>query len=76
MGFESSDLTGVANLALRALQHQARQTDAAASSTVASPAPTQTDGNSGNTNNGGGSGSSPLLFFVALGFGVVFTNLW
>ncbi|KAH0116257.1 hypothetical protein KCU82_g23484, partial [Aureobasidium melanogenum] len=27
---------------------------------------------------GGGSGptSSPLLFFVALGFGVVFTNLW
>ncbi|KAL9623777.1 MAG: hypothetical protein Q9160_002008 [Pyrenula sp. 1 TL-2023] len=35
------------------------------------------------TSNGGGSGggssgptSSPLLFFVALGFGVVFTNLW
>ncbi|KAJ6109763.1 hypothetical protein N7486_001998 [Penicillium sp. IBT 16267x] len=30
-------------------------------------------------NSGGGSGSatsSPLLFFVALGFGVVFTNLW
>ena len=26
---------------------------------------------------GGGTGSSsPLLFFVALGFGVVFTNLW
>ncbi|KAK0624625.1 hypothetical protein B0T17DRAFT_590498 [Bombardia bombarda] len=24
----------------------------------------------------GGSSSSPLLFFVALGFGVVFTNLW
>jgi len=25
---------------------------------------------------GGGSPNSPLLFFVALGFGVVFTNLW
>ncbi|TKA82242.1 hypothetical protein B0A55_01684, partial [Friedmanniomyces simplex] len=25
---------------------------------------------------GGGPASSPLLFFVALGFGVVFTNLW
>lgn len=31
-----------------------------------------------NDNNGGNNGptSSPLLFFVALGFGVVFTNLW
>ncbi|KAF2271974.1 uncharacterized protein EI97DRAFT_386833 [Westerdykella ornata] len=28
------------------------------------------------SNNGGGPTSSPLLFFVALGFGVVFTNLW
>ncbi|KXX74940.1 hypothetical protein MMYC01_208511 [Madurella mycetomatis] len=40
-------------------------------------------GNDGNSNNnggggggGGGSNSSSLLFFVALGFGVVFTNLW
>jgi len=31
-------------------------------------------GNSGSGNQGGN--SSPLLFFVALGFGVVFTNLW
>ncbi|CAI7585688.1 unnamed protein product [Penicillium manginii] len=33
---------------------------------------------SGSSGGGGGSGatSSPLLFFVALGFGVVFTNLW
>jgi hypothetical protein len=42
----------------------------------ASPSPTQQQ----NGNNGGGGGggptSSPLLFFVALGFGVVFTNLW
>ncbi|KAF2634928.1 hypothetical protein P280DRAFT_493980 [Massarina eburnea CBS 473.64] len=28
------------------------------------------------TGGGGGPTSSPLLFFVALGFGVVFTNLW
>ncbi|KAK0730341.1 hypothetical protein B0H67DRAFT_596495 [Lasiosphaeris hirsuta] len=32
--------------------------------------------NNNNNNNSGGSNSSPLLFFVALGFGVVFTNLW
>ncbi|CAF9943669.1 MAG: hypothetical protein ALECFALPRED_000919 [Alectoria fallacina] len=42
--------------------------------TSASAAPTATSppANSG----GGGPTSSPLLFFVALGFGVVFTNLW
>ncbi|QDS67740.1 hypothetical protein FKW77_006032 [Venturia effusa] len=38
----------------------------------ASPSPTPT----GNGNGGSGNSSSPLLFFVALGFGVVFTNLW
>ncbi|KAK9414946.1 hypothetical protein SUNI508_10716 [Seiridium unicorne] len=32
--------------------------------------------NSGGGNNGSTGTSSPLLFFVALGFGVVFTNLW
>ncbi|EPE10088.1 ring-8 protein [Ophiostoma piceae UAMH 11346] len=42
------------------------------SSTIDSPSPTDTG--SGKSNNNGG--SSPLLFFVALGFGVVFTNLW
>ncbi|KAL1903604.1 hypothetical protein Sste5346_000233 [Sporothrix stenoceras] len=36
------------------------------------PSATTTTGGGG----GGGGGSSPLLFFVALGFGVVFTNLW
>ncbi|KXH34693.1 hypothetical protein CSAL01_08624 [Colletotrichum salicis] len=45
--------------------------------TTDNPTPT---GNSGNGGGGGGGGggstSSPLLFFVALGFGVVFTNLW
>ncbi|KAL8996124.1 MAG: hypothetical protein Q9188_006641 [Gyalolechia gomerana] len=38
----------------------------------ASPTPT----NNGNQSNNSGPTSSPLLFFVALGFGVVFTNLW
>lgn len=42
------------------------------SSTGAPPSATTTSGGGG----GGGGGSSPLLFFVALGFGVVFTNLW
>lgn len=44
--------------------------------TASGSLPTQTDppSNGGSTNNG--PTSSPLLFFVALGFGVVFTNLW
>ncbi|KAL8650585.1 MAG: hypothetical protein Q9210_003733 [Variospora velana] len=44
------------------------------SQTTSPPTPT----NTGNGGGGGNSGptSSPLLFFVALGFGVVFTNLW
>ncbi|QPG96012.1 hypothetical protein C2857_002892 [Epichloe festucae Fl1] len=37
--------------------------------------PSSTTKNNDNGNGNGGS-SSPLLFFVALGFGVVFTNLW
>ncbi|MCJ1313771.1 hypothetical protein MMC25_007451 [Agyrium rufum] len=41
---------------------------------TAQPSPTPT--NSGGGGGGGGGQSSPLLFFVALGFGVVFTNLW
>ncbi|KAK4550164.1 hypothetical protein LTR36_003131 [Oleoguttula mirabilis] len=44
------------------------------SSTATSAAATATPTQSGNK--GGGPTSSPLLFFVALGFGVVFTNLW
>lgn len=103
MAFDNLDLAGLANLAVRTLQHEVRQatSDAifsatsapdptlASSSTAPSltsafsdPAATPTDSggnNSGNGNgngNGSGQGSSPLLFFVALGFGVVFTNLW
>ncbi|KAF2750903.1 hypothetical protein M011DRAFT_396044 [Sporormia fimetaria CBS 119925] len=40
---------------------------------TASPSPSSGGGGGGG---GGGPTSSPLLFFVALGFGVVFTNLW
>jgi len=47
----------------------ATSTSSVGSSPTASPT-----GNPGN--NGGNGPSSPLLFFVALGFGVVFTNLW
>ncbi|KAK5133267.1 hypothetical protein LTR08_008001 [Meristemomyces frigidus] len=43
------------------------------SATSTSSAATATPSKS---NHGGGPTSSPLLFFVALGFGVVFTNLW
>ncbi|KAK3309923.1 uncharacterized protein B0T15DRAFT_17945 [Chaetomium strumarium] len=62
-------------------------THASLTSAVASPTDSSTlvngganpggGGNGGNNNsNGGGGNSSSLLFFVALGFGVVFTNLW
>lgn len=42
------------------------------SSAAAAPSTSPSSGGGG----GGGPTSSPLLFFVALGFGVVFTNLW
>ncbi|KAH6900268.1 hypothetical protein B0T10DRAFT_22124 [Thelonectria olida] len=44
------------------------------SATTSSEASASTTGSSDNKGNNGS--SSPLLFFVALGFGVVFTNLW
>lgn len=50
-----------------------------ASSSAASPSPTDTNasnGSPGNQQPQQSQNSSPLLFFVALGFGVVFTNLW
>ncbi|RVD82871.1 uncharacterized protein DFL_007282 [Arthrobotrys flagrans] len=43
-------------------------------SLVTSTIPSAT--NSPSSGGGGGTQNSPLLFFVALGFGVVFTNLW
>ncbi|KAK8122372.1 hypothetical protein PG984_011042 [Apiospora sp. TS-2023a] len=45
------------------------------SPTSAVPSPLST-GDTNNNNPQSGATSSPLLFFVALGFGVVFTNLW
>ncbi|RDW73237.1 hypothetical protein BP6252_07144 [Coleophoma cylindrospora] len=45
----------------------------ATTSSVAAASPTNTQGSGGGSS---GPTSSPLLFFVALGFGVVFTNLW
>ncbi|KAI8939839.1 hypothetical protein NX059_003577 [Plenodomus lindquistii] len=46
-------------------------------STSATPSATALPPPQGNQNtNSNGPTSSPLLFFVALGFGVVFTNLW
>ncbi|KAI8623734.1 hypothetical protein F5Y19DRAFT_481323 [Xylariaceae sp. FL1651] len=52
----------------------------AASSSPMDPTTTPSQGASDNNNNDNKNSntgsSSPLLFFVALGFGVVFTNLW
>ncbi|KAF9875888.1 ring-8 protein [Colletotrichum karsti] len=53
-------------------------TASASPTTSTDPQTTNPGGNGGGGGGGGGGGStsSPLLFFVALGFGVVFTNLW
>lgn len=45
----------------------------AVTSTSPTSSPSTSSGSGGSSN---GPTSSPLLFFVALGFGVVFTNLW
>ncbi|KAI2622553.1 hypothetical protein GGR54DRAFT_69181 [Hypoxylon sp. NC1633] len=83
-------LAGGADFVARAIEHQARQ--AISSTASATPSPTTFTSVSGtpspsgtssptpsptpDPSGGGTSSSSPLLFFVALGFGVVFTNLW
>ncbi|CAM1504299.1 Fc.00g018900.m01.CDS01 [Cosmosporella sp. VM-42] len=51
----------------RAQEERPSNTDAAA---------TATNTSTGDNNKDSNGSSSPLLFFVALGFGVVFTNLW
>lgn len=51
-------------------------TSSMASATSSTSAATTTAASTNSSNNGNGPTSSPLLFFVALGFGVVFTNLW
>ncbi|KAL2041546.1 hypothetical protein N7G274_005928 [Stereocaulon virgatum] len=50
-------------------------TSSTPATTTTTPVPAATSSSSGG-GGGGGPTSSPLLFFVALGFGVVFTNLW
>ncbi|KAL4912198.1 hypothetical protein BDW62DRAFT_195240 [Aspergillus aurantiobrunneus] len=45
-------------------------------SSTTSSSPGATNSESGSGDEGSSPTSSPLLFFVALGFGVVFTNLW
>ncbi|KAF4591964.1 RING-8 protein [Ophiocordyceps camponoti-floridani] len=74
-----------ARLVVRATDSLSDAATTTTSSDVQSPQtsrPTGGNQSSDNANNGngggggGGGGSSPLLFFVALGFGVVFTNLW
>ncbi|KAL7810133.1 hypothetical protein V8C26DRAFT_253603 [Trichoderma gracile] len=67
----------IVNQALEAAHLVARATITASATITTSPQtaiPSNT--NNSNSNNKGGGSSSPLLFFVALGFGVVFTNLW
>lgn len=68
--------TSVASSALvTASSTLASTTPTEQTSTITGPSqPTNTINNNNNNNNN--NGSSPLLFFVALGFGVVFTNLW
>lgn len=60
----SSTLSAIASSTLSASQ----------SSDPQSTNPAETD--NPQQGDGGAGGSNPLLFFVALGFGVVFTNLW
>lgn len=76
MGVTDQAMVEVLHVVNRAYQIQERQNTATqtaftgtTTATGATTTPTQSSG-------GGGPTSSPLLFFVALGFGVVFTNLW
>jgi hypothetical protein len=68
-------MTVINQIMVEALKVVARD---ATSTTV--PATTDTSSASATSTSASGGGNtatqSPLLFFVALGFGVVFTNLW
>ncbi|KAM0440919.1 hypothetical protein ACHAPT_000222 [Fusarium lateritium] len=65
-------LTEVTHIVARAAAPEDSSPSTTSSSASAQTSETE---NKDNNNNNNGS-SSPLLFFVALGFGVVFTNLW
>lgn len=65
----------VAHVVIRAASTSTSPTSTGATAvTTTSSAPSST--NTGKSSGSGSGGSSALLFFVALGFGVVFTNLW
>ncbi|KAJ4307870.1 hypothetical protein N0V84_012444 [Fusarium piperis] len=66
-------LTEVTHIVARAAA--AEDSSSTTTSSAAQASETENRDNNNNNNNNNGS-SSPLLFFVALGFGVVFTNLW
>ncbi|KAL3422190.1 hypothetical protein PVAG01_06346 [Phlyctema vagabunda] len=70
----------VLNVVERSAQNniEARQVPSISFTSSAPPTSTTAVQSPTNSSSGGGNGptSSPLLFFVALGFGVVFTNLW
>lgn len=63
-----------------ALEENTSNVPIASSTAMSAPSATSSTGpsptNAPTQSQGGGPQSSPLLFFVALGFGVVFTNLW
>ncbi|KAJ6786549.1 hypothetical protein PWT90_06864 [Aphanocladium album] len=64
-------------VAIRAATDSPTPTSNSTMSTTTSDMPTNSSyQNNKNTDSNKDRGSSPLLFFVALGFGVVFTNLW
>ncbi|KAL7939606.1 hypothetical protein V8C35DRAFT_326548 [Trichoderma chlorosporum] len=66
----------VAHVVVRAATATASSTASTTSDTTSPQTAIPSNTNNSNNNNKGGGSSSPLLFFVALGFGVVFTNLW
>lgn len=70
MAVDASHMHAVLRGAAGLLARAADGADPSATSGAAAPAPTEPPPEKG------GNSQSPLLFFVALGFGVVFTNLW
>jgi hypothetical protein len=66
-------LRSTVNLLVRAAVAPTAADDSAATPTTSAAADTAT---TPPPQDKGGNSQSPLLFFVALGFGVVFTNLW
>ncbi|PTB40596.1 uncharacterized protein TrAFT101_005772 [Trichoderma asperellum] len=66
----------VAHIVVRAATTTTHSATATSSDVTSPQTAIPSNTNSSNNNNKSSGSSSPLLFFVALGFGVVFTNLW